>query len=155
MNLVLSTQACTDWPFGGTVLFHRSYQLAFLYSCQVDLHIISHQYSVVQKVRERWREGEGGFKERKKKSRTCTPLPSPQIRDTLEVTEMEWSNPLGPTSKAAGFRVKIRTTVKDSELPKLSATSGTLSPHLRKQREDRGHLKGNCDWSNIKRTCDY
>lgn len=27
-------------------------------------------------------------------------LPSPQIRDTLEVTETEWSNPLGPTSKA-------------------------------------------------------
>lgn len=62
-------------------------------------------------------------------------LPSPQIRDTLEVTETEWSNPLGPTSKAGGFGEKIRTTVKDSEeLPKLSATSITLSPHLRKQK---------------------
>lgn len=52
------------------------------------------------------------------------PLPSPQIRDTLEVAETEWSNPLGPTSKAGGFGEKIRTTVKDSEeLPKLPATS--------------------------------
>lgn len=64
-------------------------------------------------------------------------LPSPQIRDTLEVTEMERSNPLGLTSKAGGFGEKIRTAVKDSvELPKSSATSKILSQYLRKQREE-------------------
>lgn len=65
-------------------------------------------------------------------------LPSPQIRDTLEVTETEWSNPLGPTSKAGGFGEKIRTAVKDSEeLPKLSDTLRTLPPHLRREKRGR------------------
>lgn len=62
----------------------------------------------------------------------------------------EWSNPLGLTSKAAGFRVKIRTTVKDSELPKSSATSETLSPHLRQRRGD--DLKRNSNQSDVKHT---
>lgn len=31
------------------------------------------------------------------------------------MTEMEWSNPLGLTSKAGGFRAKIRTTARESE----------------------------------------
>ena len=74
----------------------------------------------------------------KKKEENMYSLPSPQIRDTLEVTETEWSNPLGPTSKAGGFGEKIRTTVKDSEeLPNSSTTSRTLSPHLRRRREER------------------
>lgn len=63
-------------------------------------------------------------------------LPSPHIRDTLEVTEMERSNP--PRSDFKGFGEKIRTTVKDSvELPKSSATSRILSQHLMKQRAGR------------------
>lgn len=84
----------------------------------------------------RWRGGGEGLKERKKEENMYS-LPSPQIRDTLEVTETEWSNPLGPTSKAGGFGEKIRTAVKDSEeLPKLSAASRALPPHLRKEKRE-------------------
>lgn len=64
-------------------------------------------------------------------------LPSAQIRDPLEVTEMERSNSLSPTSKAAAFGVKTGTSVKDSEPPK---SSSTLSPHLREAARGRRAL---------------
>lgn len=58
---------------------------------------------------------ESGVERRKKKEENTFSLPSPQIRVALEMTEMEWSNPLGLTSKAGGFRAKIRTTARESE----------------------------------------
>lgn len=61
--------------------------------------------------------------ERKKKESMYS-LPLPQIRDTLEDTEMEWSDPLGPTSKA--------DAVKDSQLLELSATLVVLSEEAKR-----------------------
>lgn len=54
----------------------------------------------MQKEAERGRMG-GGL-ERKKKEENMYSLPSPHIRDTLEVTEMERSNP--PRSDFKGRR---------------------------------------------------
>lgn len=90
-------------------------------------HIISHQLCPMF-----------DSKVRKIKRRTCSPLLSAQIRDTLEVTEMERSNSLSPTSKAAAFGVKTGTSVKDSEPPE---SSSTLPPHPREAERGRRALK--------------
>lgn len=80
---------------------------------------------------------DGDFKVRKIKGRTCSPLPSAQIRDPLEVAEMERSNSLSPTSKAAAFGVKTGTSVKDSEPPN---SWSTLLPHRREAAGGRRAL---------------
>lgn len=61
-------------------------------------------------------------------------LPS-QIRDT-EVTETEWSNPLGTTSKAAGFGRENKDNHKRFRNAK-SYVQERLYQHLRKHREER------------------
>ena len=78
-----------------------------------------------------------------KKKESVYSLPSPQIRDTLEVTE---AIPSARLQRQPGFfflggRRKIRTTVKDSAAAKVCLTlHETLSPHQRRREREKPRL---------------
>lgn len=120
-------QSSLKLPHGSTSVHPSDGSPAVQQGSIFSSHIISHQLCPMF-----------DFKVRKIKRRTCSPLLSAQIRDTLEVTEMERSNSLSPTSKAAAFGVKTGTSVKDSEPPE---SSSTLPPHPREAAGGRRALK--------------
>lgn len=120
------------------LMFHQCPSIRWVSCSLAGFHFFlsRRQSSAVLDVRRRLKVRE------KKKGRTCSPPPSAQIRDTLEVTETERSNSLSPTSKAAASGVKTRTSVKDSEPPESAATSSTLPLHPREAVRGRRALRG-------------